>query len=512
MEEEYCDYAQDDADFAAENAVKNNFGFHDGPSESAETLKELLETHLPYDVEWSASEDSWSFDFTELEVTISIADSITVTAHSGILPRRRLDPLRLELRGILSDTLCYSAWDTMSFGVMLLQLVEEASRHLQEFRESQSKKKEDPTGWDAASIDNMSTILENPHGVDLSSIKDTAIHLLGQPIFEILKDVPDELRVLHVEPVFRSDLVRRFLERQERIRKDLLSIGHNELRRCVSRADLQSGKITNTVEGMADYLSKATVTFHGSPRSRIASIVRHGLAVPGQKIGRTEETLEVRCGASYGMGIYSSPSLSYASSYGQEEVLVQLWPGDVPGFRMIVCATLMGRPLQVTRDQTRRTEALFDEKAHSHVSPGKMEYIVFDKAQIIPCYVLHIDYGSERAKKHLEEFRKNPTGHGRKTKTRVEHDFADEEMWPAAKKAKAEALKAAATKWFPYGYGSATGTSFKIEEIAEVSDDEEEYGQYQALRGEHENEIREWEAVNDGASWFDEYQTARRRK
>lgn len=34
-------------------------------------------------------------------------------------------------------------------------------------------------------------------------------------------------------------------------------------------------------------------------------------------------------------------------------------------------------------------------------------------------------------------------------------------------------------KYFPYGYGAATGTSFVIEGVGEVDDDEEEYGEYQ---------------------------------
>ncbi len=41
-----------------------------------------------------------------------------------------------------------------------------------------------------------------------------------------------------------------------------------------------------------------------------------------------------------------------------------------------------------------------------------------------------------------------------------------------------EEKKAAATKWFPYGFGTATGTRFVIEEITSVSDDEEEYGDW----------------------------------
>jgi len=73
-----------------------------------------------------------------------------------------------------------------------------------------------------------------------------------------------------------------------------------------------------------------------------------------------------------------------------------------------------------------------------------------------------------------------------------------------------EARKAAALKWFPYGYGPATGTSFVIEEIGEVSDDEEDYGDYQKQRQEVNDEFRNWwESSTEGGSWFDEYQKSR---
>lgn len=85
---------------------------------------------------------------------------------------------------------------------------------------------------------------------------------------------------------------------------------------------------------------------------------------------------------------------------------------------------------------------------------------------------------------------------------------------PWAKQAKKEALKAAASKWFPYGYGPATGSNFVVEDIGEVSDDEEEYGEFQVLRGQQGSD---WEAhytsqADEKKSWFDEFQTVRTTK
>ena len=47
-----------------------------------------------------------------------------------------------------------------------------------------------------------------------------------------------------------------------------------------------------------------------------------------------------------------------------------------------------------------------------------------------------------------------------------------------------EALIAKAAKYFPYGYGPKQGANFVVEDVGEVSEDEEEYGEYQADRVE----------------------------
>lgn len=45
-----------------------------------------------------------------------------------------------------------------------------------------------------------------------------------------------------------------------------------------------------------------------------------------------------------------------------------------------------------------------------------------------------------------------------------------------------QALQSRAEKWFPYGYGPATGTSFVIEAVGEVNEDDGDYGTYQQDR------------------------------
>lgn len=144
---------------------------------------------------------------------------------------------------------------------------------------------------------------------------------------------------------------------------------------------------------------------------------------------------------------------------------------QIPRRRIIVCAVLLGMPLLVRDDGTTESENIARKNAHSHVSPDELEYVVFNSAQIIPCYVVHLDLGIEEATQYLKDISRNPNHFAAKKKKM-------QKLWPAEKEAIKQAKKAAAEKWFPFGFGPATGTSFVIEEIGETSDDEENYGDY----------------------------------
>jgi hypothetical protein len=487
-------------------------------------LNDLLQTYMPLQVDWTIGQTSYTLKLADLTVRLENRAGMTVTATSDIIPRKQLDPLRHALRTAVEAALSEPSWSTMGFGVLLLQLGEEALSHVEAFNASQhllhlqrlgrqAGEKITEGAWDATSSD-WRSVISNPLGVDLLTVNDTAKFLLGRSITEILAELPSALRVLHVEPVFRDDLVAKFARRRESMREHLASLSSASLRKCIKPSELRRGK--DSVKDMADILSTPEVTFHGAPRQVMQSIVRYGFIIPGKKIGDTGVENEIACGASFGIGIYSSPSIDFASTYAYDNTRSGEWrnPADVPGMRIVVCATLMGRPIQVSREDTRRTEGISDQNADSHVSPNGLEYIVFDEAQIIPCYVLHLDYGSESAKKHFERYKAHPFK-AIKLQSRVDyHSQGEMEDFPAAKVARKEALKAAASKWFPYGYGPATGTNFVIEEIGDVSDDEEEYGEYQDLRGAQEND---WESFHtrfedEKTSWFDEFQTVRTTK
>ncbi|KAF7192107.1 hypothetical protein HII31_06493 [Pseudocercospora fuligena] len=515
--EYHCDQEKD--------AVVRQVRFVDHASIAADLLNNLLEQHIPFGVLWKCSQVRWVFDLEDLKVELlsGTGANLGVLAHSAVMSRRRLDACRAELRCILAGILTSCCWSTYNFAILLLQLAETSAGYLKDFRDrrrlTRKVKGQVGLGWDASKLTDWSQILENEHGIDLLTVNDTAKFVLGYSVSEILAELPEDFRVVHVEPVFRADLVGRFLRRRQAMKEELMNVNYLQLRECVKRKDIRSGRIVDSVEGIAEHLSEPHVTFHGAPLSRVASIVRYGFAIPGEEIGGKKsglDKLEIRCGASFGVGIYSSPSVGYSSCYstdarGQYDIRS---PKDIPGMRMLICATLMGRSLQVGREQTRRTEGVYREGAHSRVSLNELEYIVFDEDQIIPCYVLHIDYGALEASKHFEEMRTNPDrmkALRNRLKSRYHTGYEKDCVFPEAVRAKKAALKAAAAKWFPYGFGPATGSTFVIEDMAPVSDDEEEYGDFQALRQEKEYEIQEKleRGKDEKASWFDSYQTAR---
>jgi len=115
--------------------------------------------------------------------------------------------------------------------------------------------------------------------------------------------------------------------------------------------------------------------------------------------------------------------------------------------------------------------------ADSHVGNDQMEYIVFNKAQIIPCYVVHLDWGKDN-EKYFWDIPADPNvwvKRQKKTHPKLLHEV----VALGDKQRSREALIAKASKYFLYGYGTATGKLFVVEDVGEVDEDEEEYGEYQ---------------------------------
>jgi hypothetical protein len=64
-------------------------------------------------------------------------------------------------------------------------------------------------------------MLDNPAGVNLTSIKDTAHYILGKTPEQVCAKLPKQARVLHVESVLRNDLVGRFFNCRAAMRRRL---------------------------------------------------------------------------------------------------------------------------------------------------------------------------------------------------------------------------------------------------------------------------------------------------
>ena len=64
---------------------------------------------------------------------------------------------------------------------------------------------------------------------------------------------------------------------------------------------------------IVDKLTQTKVVFHGTLRRHVGSIVQSGFVIPGRKTVAGQE-VEVRCGATFGVGTYTSPELTYSLS------------------------------------------------------------------------------------------------------------------------------------------------------------------------------------------------------
>ena len=325
-------------------------------------------------------------------------------------------------------------------------------------------------------------LLKKP--VETLSSSEMAIRYLGKTAKEICDTLPAAYRVLHVEEVIRPDLARRFSCFQENLREELLH------RTRSLRGFVPQHLHRAPVKDMVEHLVKPRITFHGTQRHFVPSIVRHGFIKPGTSRPGSKEKHEVRCGSTYGMGIYSSPSADFSLSYSD------WWgtatkPNEFFGLKLIVCATIMGRTRFVAREDNWRTQMEPYEGADSHVANRLLEYIVFDTAQILPVYVLHLDWGDDNSY-HYRDVPLNAND-WTPTKTRPKVDPGPNvgltSQFAGERQRAREAVFAKASKYFPYGFGPATGRRFVVEEVGEVSEDEEDYGDYQALRIE-ENEDR----------------------
>ena len=461
------------------------------------------------DYEGSISE-GYVFKLPEIDISVTGFHIIQPSEpcyriNTRLLPRKLFYSLDNQLRSLVRE---YIDGDLriFEFSMLILRMVEQAAAHLPKYHDESPAPVE--RRYNAEVIEWTEARL-NQHGVDLSTVPNTAQSILGRSPEQICSDILPGYRIVHVESILRSDLCRRYLLCQSDLQDTLRNLNLNTLKKYVP-VDIIRGLRGNYVsqhEELVQRLTQPKITFHGTLPHLIPSIVQHGFLQPDDVHPRTGLPLSVRCGSTYGRGIYSSPDPSFALMYSGWEA-TETSPNSIPGLKLIVCATIMGRSVGISRDDNWREQHHSYPGSDSHVANREKEYIVFHKAQILPCYVLHLDWGEvDDAAAFVRQQITSPQT--KKTHPKLSPDV----LSPGDKqRLKAERL-AQAKKYFAYGFGPVSGRNIVIEEIAEVDDDEEDYGEYQQDRVEDATEVNIWSQWRlNGETSLDQYADARKAK
>ncbi|KAL7906127.1 hypothetical protein GGI35DRAFT_115833 [Trichoderma velutinum] len=468
----------------------------------------LIENHLPPSViTWSQdtsedlNEQAFHFQFSHFTFQLCLSIDHQTLLSSRILdtnssiPRRILDPLRQHVRSIFLNL--YNEEDDSSrvreeqLQIAILQALE----HISQYREELGNQATNPStktatshtkGWSASEISSWDEIISNPFGLDVSTVSDTASFLLGMTPEQIAQLIPSAWRIIHFENIMREDLLKRFRRYQDHLRAVLPE--QPGLRNKLPPHSSLNGRYRTTlsIDTVVEDMVKPRLTFHGTSLRSVRSIIRNGFLLPG-KVADGKRIESPRSGIAFNRGIYSSQSAAYAMSYasGQQE---QTPLGMLPSMRLFVCATVMGRTY-ASKSANRISKA--DKTLGSVHGPlvsgydshfdGGYEYIIHEERAMLPCFVVHLDLGSEEALKSIRAAQLNPASiqETPATSSRASRLHQEYDDSPGDRKRKQLALKAAAMKWFPYGFGTATGTSFVIEDIGATSDDSETYGDWQ---------------------------------
>ncbi|KAJ7022441.1 hypothetical protein C8F04DRAFT_1138204 [Mycena alexandri] len=304
--------------------------------------------------------------------------------------------------------------------------------------------------------DNMVESYEEDEEEDLENANDEFIadqrisdpgiirgHMGSVTIESIMKDIQDRTRLhlLHAECVIRADLRKRFMQ---------------------MKSHLQA-------KGRREHHGRRSIVFHGTPRQNVGSIVSSGFVVPGNPT-RAGQGVEVRYGTTWGQGIYTSPDPCYSLSYTDDTR--SRGPTAFPGQKLIVCSVLMGKRHDVY--DYRRYSPEVEEGYDSHVSPSELEYVVFEGAQVLPLFVLHLTSKAKWDLLSMEENKVVPDLVLDKLRAGLSmKDRRDLEV------ARRKNLTQLARKYLPNGFGPARGDKFVVEEMAPVDDDEEMWGDFQ---------------------------------
>ncbi|PKS05642.1 hypothetical protein jhhlp_008161 [Lomentospora prolificans] len=417
-----------------------------------------------------------------------------LTIENLQMSRAPCDALRARLLSIYDEALqtnTLSMWeareDLNPYGIfertmVVSQLVEAARDSLQKYREATAERLKKHHGIEAAPV--IEDELQLKRLGEIKSSSEMARELVGSPA-DVVKHIPSYMRVLHVEEVLRTGLARRFYQAKEAM---YTRLSHNMSRGALAPYIAPGVSLKRTEDAVA-HIVKPRLTFHGTRRSNVPLIVRHGFLKPGSLIPDASKAdpqfHRVQQGATYGQGIYSSPSAQFSLDYSGWHC--EPTPAnEYFGLKLIVCATLMGRFARVDRSDDLRMSKTALPGKDSHIANRDLEYIVFDAAHILPVYVIHLDWGADNRFHYIPQNRwewQAPSRNNAKRDNSLTPTMAGiSSMTPGDRQRAKEAVMARARKWFPYGYGPGTNGNFVVEDVGEVSDDEEEYGEFQNMR------------------------------
>ena len=383
-----------------------------GPLHGRPDFRHLVDPHLDqgWVVDWDSAEDGWTFELKGAILYISHDGHtpVKVVVTSTILSQKRVDLMTQRLCEFIGTSTEYIK-SLQDVAVLLVRIVKYAVRCV---KSSQEKHKCTESllyqkGWNAKKMKSWDSRWDNARGVDLSTIDDTAMHLLGKSLQDICSEVPDGWRILHVESVFRDDLVERFFQKKAQMYQSMLELDYALLRKSVDLSVIPAGSTNDTREGLAAALSKPSVAFHGTYSRFIHTIVRYGFVKVGGMIG--DAGVLKRMGNGGGKGIYSTPVIKSAISYSRPWEKRGPDPDDdvVVGREVIVAAVLMGRSGLVELGVAQGQEKPYHEFTNSNMYLSDREWVVFDEAQIIPCYVIRLDNPEESAKRNPPKDRLN---------------------------------------------------------------------------------------------------------
>jgi hypothetical protein len=478
--------------------------FRDLFAEQLKLVDQLVESFVTaqvYNIRGSLSSGTVDFDFFEcsLHVVVDLHHRFPIQhrIESSRMPRKAVDAMRLALRIYLAEEaaeFCGGRLYDVCFPI--LRLLEETTAYVDEYRNKLSEEEyAQYPEWATRRINTKSSALLDKEAEDEPSTKwvyEEVPTLLGATPKQICERIAPSaglLRIVHCESVIRSDLQRAFEDRQAVMRDRLNRLSLATLDRSIPREHRRGhGNVTTQKKEAIDYLLKPRITFHGTRKETVRSIVRHGFLKPGDVHPGTGEALPVRCGSTYGRGIYSSPDPSFSLSY--TEYAEKTTASDIAGQKLIVCATIMGRANSIFRGDNWWDLSKPREGSDSHVGNNGLEYIVFDSAQILPCYVVHLNWG-EQPSRTLEQV------HTRAYRNSLRPDMPLHLMAPGDKQRIKQEKLAQARKFFAYGYGPVSGNKIIVEDIASSDDDEEEYGEYQASRIDNSDTFEPQESIWD---------------